>query len=145
MATDTVRKYLIATHGSFAKGIKSSLDLIIGSIENVFLIEAYLDGNQSIEDELQNILKTMGTTDELIIFTDLMGGSITNQAVRFALKEHVHVVSGINLPLLIEVLMADPEIPIEQVIEEAIIQAQLQIVYVNRLMNPKKEGDSGDD
>jgi hypothetical protein len=37
------RKYLIATHGSFAKGIKSSLDIIIGPMDNVFLIEAYLD------------------------------------------------------------------------------------------------------
>jgi mannose/fructose-specific phosphotransferase system component IIA len=32
-----MRKFLIATHGSFAKGIKSSLDIILGPTENIFI------------------------------------------------------------------------------------------------------------
>jgi fructoselysine and glucoselysine-specific PTS system IIA component len=138
------RKFLIATHGSFAKGIKSSLDIIIGETENVFLIEAYLGENKSIEDELEAVLKTVGDEDELIIFTDLLGGSITNQAIRFALRDNVHVVSGFNLALLIDVLLADSATPVADVIDSAVENARNQIVYVNKLIKTQKGEDIND-
>ena len=89
-----MRKFLIATHGSFAKGVKSSLDVIMGKIENIFFIEAYVNENKTIEDELNIVLENINAEDELIVFTDLMGGSITNQILRHALRENVHIVSG---------------------------------------------------
>jgi mannose/fructose-specific phosphotransferase system component IIA len=52
-----LRKFLIATHGTFACGIKSSLDIIMVNSKNIFIIEAYVDGNKSIEDALNNIKK----------------------------------------------------------------------------------------
>ena len=139
-----MRKFLIATHGTFAGGIKSSLDIIIGETENVFIIEAYVDGNKSIEDALNNVLKNINEDDELIVFSDLLGGSITNQILRYALKENVHVVSGINLPLLIEVMLADNEMPIIEVLQIAITNAKDQIVYVNKLVAENKEEDNYD-
>ncbi len=52
-----MRKFLIATHGSFAAGIKSSLEMIIGSTENLYTIQAYTEGNKTITDELDEILQ----------------------------------------------------------------------------------------
>jgi fructoselysine and glucoselysine-specific PTS system IIA component len=134
-----MRKFLIATHGTFAKGVKSSLDIIIGPMENVFLIEAYVNENKSIEDEIKAVLQNVKDEDELIIFSDLLGGSITNQVLRTALHENVHVVSGFNLPLLIDVLLADTETPVIEVIETAISNAKDQIVYVNKLITSSQE------
>ena len=136
-----MRKFLIAAHGSFSSGIKSSLDIIIGKVENVFIIDAYVDGNKSIEDELKTILTNVGAEDELIVFSDLMGGSITNQILRYALKENVHVVSGINLPLLIDIMLADADTPVAEVIENAISIAKDQVVYVNKLINNENDHD----
>jgi fructoselysine and glucoselysine-specific PTS system IIA component len=130
-----MRKFLIAAHGKFASGIKSSLDIIIGETENVFVIDAYVNGNESIEDELRKILENINPEDELIVFSDLMGGSITNQVVRFALKENVHVVSGINLPLLIDIIMDDTGNPVAETIENSLKAAREQVVYVNKLLN----------
>jgi fructoselysine/glucoselysine PTS system EIIA component len=134
MEQNTTRKFLIATHGQFATGVKSSLDIIIGQTENLFLIEAYVEENKGIESEMDAILKNMGERDELIVFTDLLGGSITNQVLRSTLNRNVHVVSGFNLALLIEVLMADADIPAPEVIESAIANAREQMAYVNKLM-----------
>lgn len=130
-----MRKFLIATHGTFANGIKSSLDIIIGSPENVFLIEAYTGENKSIKDEVDEVLFQLKDNDELIVFTDLLGGSITNQILQFALKENVYIVSGVNLPLLLDVMLADPDTPVEEVIETGIRNAKDQIVFVNKLIN----------
>jgi mannose/fructose-specific phosphotransferase system component IIA len=138
------RKFLIATHGAFAKGIKSSLDIIIGEMENVFLIQAYLDESRSVEDELKTILETITEQDELVIFTDLLGGSVNNIMLRNALQENVHIVSGFNLPLLIEILLGDTESPVIDVIENAINNAKDQMVYVNKLITAQNNEHEND-
>ena len=136
-----MRKFLVAAHGSFSSGIKSSLDIIIGKMENVFIIDAYVDGNKSIEDELNAILGKVQAEDELIVFSDLMGGSITNQILRYGLRDNVHVISGMNLPLLIDIMLADADTPVKDVIENAISIAREQVVYVNTIINKEKDHD----
>jgi mannose/fructose-specific phosphotransferase system component IIA len=136
-----MRKFLIAAHGSFSSGIKSSLDIIIGKMENVFIIDAYVDGNKSIEDELTTILTNVKAEDELVVFSDLMGGSITNQILRHGLRENIHVVSGMNLPLLIDIMLAGVDTPIATVVENAISAAREQVVYVNKLIHKENDHD----
>jgi fructoselysine/glucoselysine PTS system EIIA component len=131
-----MRKYLIATHGTFSNGIKSSLDIIAGELDSVYLINAYVDANQSIEAEVTSILNSLSANDELIVFTDLVGGSITNQVLRvIAHQNNVHVISGFNLPLLLEVMLGEPTLPAEELIESSIEKAKEQIIYVNKITN----------
>jgi fructoselysine/glucoselysine PTS system EIIA component len=144
--TIPVRKFLIATHGAFAAGIRSSLDIIIGKMENVFLIQAYLEENKPIDEELSSLLQHR-ENEEWVIFSDLLGGSITNQVLRYANEEKkqadeaggnagskIHIVAGFNLPLLIEIMLADDESPMEEIIENAVSRAKDQLVYVNKLI-----------
>jgi fructoselysine/glucoselysine PTS system EIIA component len=136
-----MRKFLITGHGTFSSGLKSSLDLIIGQTDHVFVIDAYVDGNTTIESGINTFLINVTASDEIIVFTDLMGGSITNQVLRYALRENVHVVSGMNLPLLIEIIMASADSPVDEVIESAIVNAREQITYVNKLINKVNDHD----
>ena len=55
-----MRKFLIATHGQFARGVKSSLDIIIGQTANLFLIEAYVGENKGIESEIESYPRKYG-------------------------------------------------------------------------------------
>lgn len=139
-----MRKFLIATHGTFAGGIRSSLEMIIGRQEHVHLIQAYVEENKGLEGELGAVLSGLSDDDELVIFTDLLGGSVTNQVLRHALKENVHIVSGFNLPLLVDVLMADPGEPVKEVIANAIQAAKDQMVYVNDLVTSQQPDDFND-
>ena len=134
-----MRKFLIATHGTFSAGAKSSLEMIIGTLENLFIIQAYVSGNQAIEDEIKSILTQVNDADELVIFSDIMGGSVTNQLLQQAVKPSVHIVSGFNLPLLIEVMLGDAETPVDEIIESAIINAKEQMVYVTKLINSESK------
>jgi len=137
--SDRTRKFLIATHGTFAAGVKSSLDIIIGAVEHVFLIQAYIDDTVSVETQIKEVMDQVSDNDELVIFCDILGGSITNQVLQHALRSNVYVVSGFNLPLLIEVLIADAETPVEEVITSAIENAKEQMTYVNKLLTAQKE------
>jgi fructoselysine and glucoselysine-specific PTS system IIA component len=142
--TGGIRKFLIATHGRLAGGVKSSLDIITGALDGIFLIEAYVDENRSLEDEIKTILQQVGDNDELIVFSDIMGGSVTNQVLQYALQANVHVVSGFNLPLVIEIILADADAPAAEIIAEAIENAKQQMVYVNKLLTAQNQEQDND-
>jgi fructoselysine/glucoselysine PTS system EIIA component len=133
------RKYLIATHGTFSAGVKSSLDMIIGNTEHLFIIQAYIDQNIAIEDEIRQVLEQINEDDELIIFSDILGGSVTNQLLQQGMKPNIHIISGFNLPLLIDVMLGDAGTPIDEVISSAIINAKEQMVYTSKLINFEKQ------
>jgi len=86
--------------------------------------------------------KDEGQETEWVVFSDLLGGSITNQLVRAAVGKNIHIIAGFNLPLLIEVVLSDPGMPVEEILTEAIGRAREQMVYVNQLM-AGKTGDGG--
>ncbi len=134
-----MRKYLIATHGSFAAGILSSLEMIAGKNENISTIEAYTDGNKSIDGQIDSVIEKLEDNDELIIFTDLMGGSITNQLLKYTLRKKTYIVSGVNLPLLLDITLAETDTPASEVIESAIENAREQILFVNKLIPPSND------
>lgn len=123
----------------FAGGVKSSLDIIIGAMNNVFLIEAYTDENVAVENQIAEVMNQVSESDELVVFTDILGGSVTNQVLQHAMRANVHVVSGFNLPLLIEIMMADADTPAEDVIADAIDNAKEQMAYVNKLLTPQND------
>ncbi len=98
---------LIATHGKFAEGILDSVELIMGKQENCLTLSLY--HGSSIEDFSTDILNAIQALDQgegVIVFTDLYSASPYNQT---ALNHHnlletdYRLISGVNLPMLIEV------------------------------------------
>jgi fructoselysine/glucoselysine PTS system EIIA component len=136
------RKFLIATHGALASGFRSSLELIAGAGDSVHIVQAYLDESKPVNEELANLFGAAGTDEEWVVFSDLLGGSITNQLVQAAAGKNVHIIAGFNLPLLLEVVLSDPEEPIEGILEAAIDRAREQLVYVNKLINLKNDSEN---
>lgn len=108
--------------------------MILGVMDHIYLIQAYLNENIPLENEITRVIEQLDEGDELIIFSDILGGSVTNQLMITALKPGIHLLSGFNLPLLIEVLMSDENTPAEEVIHEALQNAKDQLVYVNELL-----------
>ena len=136
------RKFLIATHGALASGFRSSLEMIAGAGDSVHLIQAYMDESKPVNEELTNLFGSAGPEEEWVVFSDLLGGSITNQLVQAAAGKNVHIVAGFNLPLLLEVVLSDPEEPIVSILEAAIDRAREQLVYVNKLINLKNDSEN---
>ncbi len=126
------RKFLIVSHGGLARGIKSSLELIAGPADGVHVLEAYVEENKPIEEELARLFAEEGV--EWVVFSDLLGGSVTNQVVRAGNGKPVHIVAGFNLPLVIEVVLSDAALPVEEILGEATRRAREQLVYVNPLL-----------
>ena len=108
--------------------------MIAGKNENIYLIEGYTENSRPVDEQLDSVMGNISVDNELFIFTDLMGGSITNQLMKLATKKNVFLISGLNLPLLLEIVLAGEDIPVEELIESAITNAREQILFVNKLI-----------
>lgn len=96
---------ILASHGDFAEGILQSGAMIFGEQENVKAVTLHpSDGPESLKEKMQAAIETFDNSDEVLFLVDLWGGTPFNQANGLceAHKDKWIVVSGLNLPMLIE-------------------------------------------
>lgn len=107
-------KYLIlVSHGDFAKGLKSSLNMLAGQREDV-IASGLEDGKTADEFATvfeQDIAKVQ-EGDQVVLLADIIGGSPLTTALNVldkkAMLDQTLVIGGMNLPLaLTAVLMKD--------------------------------------
>lgn len=138
---------IVATHGNFAKGIMDSIKLICGQQDNVTCYCAYVDGDNEVDGsritaDLTRLLDSFPEDEEIIVLADLLGGSVCNEFIKLSQHRPFHLISGLNLALLMEIIFAD-EITKES-IEEIIGIARNAIVYVNQLVEEDNSSDEFD-
>lgn len=141
-----MRKFLIATHAEFAQGIYSALRLITGEQERIRVMCAYTVEGYDIKKEIAAHLESLSKDDELIVMTDVFGGSVNNEfmSVLGQPGRNVYLVAGINLPLLINlVLKADSDEPASRVIETSVAEAREAICFCNQMI--EKTDDISDE
>ena len=137
-------KFLVATHGFLADGFKSTMSVLMGEeiANKIETINAYAgDDKTSPKELLDNYIKKIGN-DELIIFTDVMFGSVNQFAAPYAKQKNVFVITGINFPLMLEILSkysfdSDAKVD-EDYIRDVVEKAKEQILYVNDTLNKEK-------
>ena len=135
-----MRKYIIATHGYMAYGINTTLNMLIGEQENLTVVNAYTDECKDPVQEFEKIIEE-NPDDDIVIMTDLFGGSVNNNAMQMIKSERVHVVTGINLAVVISIVMSDSNTSTKQVIEEAIAGAKDMLIYCNELVTDSNDED----
>lgn len=127
-----MRKFLMVSHGELSKGMSSMLEIIMGELSNIEFYGAYCDNSQSLNEVLESKVSEMQENDELIIVSDIFGGSVNNEVLSF-MDDDVHLIAGMNANLLLSLLTASPEEPIEKLIERSVIEARQGIIYCNDL------------
>lgn len=127
-----MKKYLIASHGKLASGLKSSLEVLTGIKDNVTDINAYLaDQPVNVAQEVQKFLKTLTKEDIGIIFTDLVGGSVNREVVEQTkdLKQ-VFVVSSVNLPTILAVVLDQEPMNVAH-LKELVASAPVEVMSLD--------------
>ena len=74
---------LIATHGDFAAGILSAVELIAGKQEKVETIGLHHeDGIEEFEERVNKALDDLDEGDGVLVFVDILGGTPSNVIFR---------------------------------------------------------------
>lgn len=138
-------KFVMATHGNFAKGIKESIRLIAGEFENLETLSCYTEENFNLNTEIEKILEYK--EGEIIVVTDVFGGSVNNAFIeKTAENKNLHVISGLNLPLMLELLGEQEEYTkAEDLIRESIKNTADAVHYGNDEMAVSLENEEEDE
>ncbi len=145
-----MRRLLVATHGRFAEGIGETLGLIIGASQPLEILNAYTTPDFDMAKAAKDYVSGLGEEDELIVAADVFGGSVANAFTEYTADGRVHVVTGLNLPLLIVLVsMLGSEgssgNSLEEMIQNAIEEAKEGIVYVNKVIEKTMQEEEEDD
>ncbi|MFT8811786.1 MAG: PTS sugar transporter subunit IIA [Liquorilactobacillus satsumensis] len=101
---------LLLSHGPFCEGLLDSVEMISGSQKNLVAIP--LNPGQSPDDyreKIDNQISSIPANDGLIVFCDLKGGTPYNISASLKSKYHFNLITGVNLPILISVLLSRNE------------------------------------
>lgn len=100
-------KIIVTGHGQFASGLKSTIQLLAGSIPSVF----YIDFLEDMSDkDLKIIFKnSLSESQEgAVFFCDLVGGTPYKQAALLSYEcTNVSVIAGGNIGALLEVALKE--------------------------------------
>jgi fructoselysine and glucoselysine-specific PTS system IIA component len=135
-----MRKIVIATHSMMAKGLKDTLEFIIGPQKSLLAITAYIDSDYSINQEIEQLFSDLAPDDELIVTVDLLGGSVSNAFSEQIGKDNFYLISGVNLPLLTELCLSGEQ-DTKKLIQKAMNSGNEGIVLVNELLEKTEEDD----
>lgn len=104
---------VIGTHGWAAEQLLKTAEMLLGEQENVGWIDFVPGENAETLIEKYNAQLANLNTDKGVLFlVDTWGGSPFNAASRIVVdKEHYEVVAGVNIPMLVETLMARDDNP----------------------------------
>ncbi len=125
---NNVKYMVLVSHGDFAAGLKTSLDMLAGKREDVRAV-GLPDGKTADEFAVmfKECIKDIAEEDEIILLADIVGGSPLTTALNVLANEgklaNTITIGGMNLPLaLTAVLMkdsADKETFVDTVLSEA--------------------------
>ncbi|MDQ0361412.1 mannose/fructose/sorbose PTS transporter subunit IIA [Breznakia pachnodae] len=99
---------ILASHGGLAEGVLNSGEMIFGQQENIKAVSLEpSEGPENIKEKMETAIKTFENQDEVLFLVDLWGGTPFNQA-NGLIKGHDNwvIVTGLNLPMLIETFSA---------------------------------------
>ena len=139
------RKIIIASHNKLAFGMKETLGYITGDVSHVVEISAYLD-NTPVDEAIKASLADVSADDEVIILTDLLGGSVNQAFFPYLNHEHFHVITGMNLPVLMSLALQPTNTYLDAAtIHQAIAEARDQLIYVNDFVAAMAVDDDDDE
>lgn len=130
-----MKKILIATHGKMASGLKHTAEFLVGNAADITAIDAYVEADQDLEAELQRFFDA-AKDDEVYAFTDLQGGSVNQKMMVYADRPNVKIMTGVNLPIVVQVILGDEKLS-EEELAEFLSEAREELKIMNFEL-PKK-------
>ena len=139
------RTTIIATHGKLADGFRDSLNILATDSSDIITINAFsVDTNP--KKTITALIQSIPQEDTVLIFTDLMCGSVNQMFLPLMGQRKMHLITGINLALVCQLVLCPDDLLTEEFIREAVELSRQEIKYVNdevaqQFATPNKEED----
>lgn len=97
---------LLVTHNKIASSlIEVASNIVNNAPENFACIEVPMDTpTDAMETKINDQLNQLDRNEGMLILTDMYGGTPSNIANRFLHQKNTHLISGLNLPMLVKIM-----------------------------------------
>ena len=130
---------VLATHGRLAEELLRAAEQICGPVENCRALT--LSATSALEDARQALAEAIEEVEQgdgVLVLTDMFGGTPSNLALTF-LDEHVEVVTGANLPMLMKLTTARaPGVPVVELARVITAHGQKNIVLASDQLRARR-------
>jgi PTS system mannose-specific IIA component len=114
---------VIVSHGDMAGGLVDAARMIAGEQEGIATVSLReMDALQGLVERVAAAIQEVDSGDGVVVLVDLFGGSPFNASARLAMQgDHkIEVVSGVNLPMLVELAVQRETRDLEQLLDIAL-------------------------
>jgi PTS system mannose-specific IIA component len=93
---------VVVTHGQLAEQLVEAARTIVGELPRVAAVSiGWSDDVSQAEAEIERAIALVAPDGDVLILTDMFGGTPTNVSLPF-LSARAEIVTGVNLPMLIK-------------------------------------------
>jgi PTS system mannose-specific IIA component len=95
---------VVVTHSRLGEALIEAAEFIIGNRPEA-MVSVSIDLNENAEKlrtKIATNIKTVKGPDGVLILTDMFGGTPSNLSYSFLEEGHIEVISGVNLPILVQ-------------------------------------------
>jgi PTS system mannose-specific IIA component len=107
---------VIVTHSQLGDALVEAAEFIIGSrpgsIESVSIDLS--ENAEKLREKINRGIKKVMGQEGVIILTDMFGGTPSNLSYSFLEEGHIEVLSGVNLPILIQAVNTRKKMELDQ-------------------------------
>ncbi len=138
---------VVLSHGNMAEGMLHSVQFLHGKAEGVKSLCLY--PTQAVEEfdaQLRDVIAEVDEGEGVLIFTDVNGGTPANRALVIAAQRaDIEVISGVNLPLLLEALEARTYSEMDELCEQLMEVAPHSIAHASGVLRKGQPASAASD
>jgi len=99
---------IVATHGNLGHNLVETVKMFTGETSNLAAVSLLQgSGPDTLSKDLKDSINKCDKNEGVLILVDLMGGTPGNSAIKLMLEEeNITVVTGVNLPMLLEAILS---------------------------------------
>ena len=130
---------IIVSHGKLGEELLNALTIILGEAVNIEAISiGWYDDVEESKKKINSCLKRVDKKSGVVIFTDMFGGTPSNLSFSFSKENHVEIITGVNLPMLIKFVSLQLSNNLKEVATKVVEQGKKNIHLASALLNSKK-------
>lgn len=130
---------IIVSHGKLAEELLNALTIILGEVVNMEAISiGWYDDVEDSKKKINQSLRRVNKKNGVLIFTDMFGGTPSNLSFSFLKDNHVEIITGVNLPMLIKFVSLQRNNNLKEVAKKVVEQGKKNIHLASALLNLKE-------
>lgn len=135
--SEKIPKIVLMTHGMVGVELIQTLDMIVGITDEVYAVP--LVPGQTLESYVAQVSEILEKQDvPSILLVDLFGGTPSNCAGSLSAKYDVEIISGVNVPMLVEAVQIRGLYTGEELREQLIVGGCSGIHDLTKIMTAQK-------